>query len=136
MNKKVWLGFIVSFIVLEILSFIVNGVLLMKDYDALKNVYRPEMKLYIIHLSNIFFSFFFAFIFSKGHEDKGPVEGLRYGLYIGLMVFLPAAYNQYAVFPLPYGLTVKWFVLSLISCMIAGLSLALVFKGHKGAARG
>jgi|AMFO01.1.fsa_nt_gi uncharacterized membrane protein YagU involved in acid resistance len=136
MNKRVWLGFIVALIVLEALSFLVHGVLLSKDYEATSSVWRPEgeMKYSILIITNIIFSFFFAFIFSKGYERKGLAEGLRYGLYIGLMMALPAAYNTYAVLPVTYSFALKWFIYGTISYMIAGLVLAIVFKGGKGQA--
>lgn len=136
MGRKVLIGFIVAFVVLEILSYIVNGLILMSQYEALKDVWRQDMdsKMYIFHLTNLVFAFMFAFIFSKGYEGKGIGEGVRYGFYIGVMVWIPAAYNTYASFALPYGLIWKWWVLGIIQTVIAGIAVAAVFGRGGGKA--
>ena len=129
MNKKVWLGFVAVFVVLEILSFIVNGVLLESTYRSLEKVWRPDMssKMWIFHLITLISSFFFAFIFSKGYEGKGIREGVRYGLYIGLWLSIPMAYGSYASLPIPYSLALQWFIYGVIEYIIAGIILAWVF---------
>jgi hypothetical protein len=38
---------------------------------------ETEMKFGVILVAQLFFAFFFTFIFSKGYEEKGLVEGLR-----------------------------------------------------------
>jgi hypothetical protein len=91
---------------------------------------RPEgeMKLWILPVTGLFFSFLFTFIFSKGFEGKGLLEGTRYGLYIGLMVALPMAYGAYAMMPIPYSLALQWFIYGTLEFMIAGIVLALIFR--------
>ena len=86
------------------------------------------MKLWLIPVIGLFFSFFFTFIFSKGYEGKGLLEGVRYGLYVGLMVALPMAYGSYAMMPIPYSLALQWFIYGTLEYMIAGVVLALIFK--------
>jgi hypothetical protein len=130
MNKKVWLGFIVVFIVLEILMFVVDGVLLMSTYNSIQGVWRPDMnsKIWIYHVINIFTAFFFSFIFSKGYEKKGIMEGVRYGFYIGVWMSVGMAYGSYAMIAIPYSLALKWFIYGVIEYIIAGAALAMVFK--------
>ncbi len=130
MNKKVWLGFIVVFIVLEILMFLVDGVLLMSTYNSIQGVWRPDMnsKIWIYHVINIFTAFFFSFIFSKGYEKKGIMEGVRYGFYIGVWMSVGMAYGSYAMIAIPYSLALKWFIYGVIEYIIAGAALAMVFK--------
>lgn len=105
MNKKVWLGFIAVFITLEVLDFIVHGVILASTYASI-TVWRPDMmsKIWITHLVTFIGAFFFAFIFSKGYENKGIVEGLRYGLYLGIWMSVGMAYGTYAMIAIPYPL--------------------------------
>ncbi|HUN64933.1 MAG TPA: hypothetical protein VMW43_02460 [Bacteroidota bacterium] len=132
MGKKIWIGFVVTYIITEVLDYLINGVLLGPTYDWLMRsfpgLYRPEgMKIYIFFITNIFFSFFFVYIFSRGYEGKGVLEGVRYGLYIALMVTLPAAYAEYAMHPLPYSFGLKWFLCGTAEYMIAGAVLAMIF---------
>jgi hypothetical protein len=132
MNKKIWIGFIVVYILTEVLDYLINGVFLGPIYEWLARdvpgLYRPEgMKVYIFFISHIFFSFFFVYIFSKGYEGKGIIEGARYGFYIALMVVLPAAYAEYAMHPIPYSFALKWFLLGAAEYIVAGAVLALLF---------
>ncbi|HKJ82337.1 MAG TPA: hypothetical protein VJ954_09960, partial [Ignavibacteriaceae bacterium] len=112
MNKKVWTGFIVVFIVYFLLDWLVNGVLLQSSYMAeeVAKLMRPEadIQMWIIIVCDLFYAFFFTFIFSKGFENKGIMEGVRYGFYIGMLVSLPMAYGTYAVMPVPYTLALQW----------------------------
>lgn len=130
MNKKVWIGFVAVFITFQVLDGIVNFVILDPAYKSISHLMRPEgeMKLWLIPVIGLFFSFFFTFIFSKGYEGKGSLEGVRYGLYVGLMVALPMAYGSYAMMPIPYSLALQWFIYGTLEYMIAGVVLALIFK--------
>jgi hypothetical protein len=136
MNKKIWIGFIVTYILLETLDYVINGVLMGPIYEwlmrAAPGLYRPEgMKVYIFFITNIFFSFFFVYIFSKGYEGKGILEGARYGLYIALMMLLPGAYAEYAMHPIPYSVGLKWFLYGTVEYIIAGAVLAMLFGSKK-----
>jgi len=141
MNKKIWIGFIVVYILTQVCDYLIHGVVLRPIYDWLMQsapgLYRPEgMKLYIFFITSIFFSFFFVYIFSKGYEGKGIIEGARYGFYIALMMLLPAAYAEYAMHPIPYSFGLKWFLLGTVEYVIAGAVLAMLFgskKQHAGA---
>ncbi len=128
MNKKVWLGFIAVFITLEVLDFIVHGVILASTYASI-TVWRPDMmsKIWITHLVTFIGAFFFAFIFSKGYENKGIVEGLRYGLYLGIWMSVGMAYGTYAMIAIPYSLALEWFLFGVVEYVLAGAVLALVF---------
>jgi hypothetical protein len=130
MNKKIWLGFIAVFITLQILDGIVNLFILDAAYKSISFLLRPEgeMIYWIVPIVGLFFSFFFTFIYSRGYEGKGILEGARYGLYIGLMVALPMSYSAYAVMPIPYSLALQWFVYGTIEYVIAGMVLAMVFR--------
>ncbi|MGA7839115.1 MAG: hypothetical protein WB996_14180 [Ignavibacteriaceae bacterium] len=132
MNKKVWTGFIVVFIVYFLLDWLVNGVLLQSSYMAeeVAKLMRPEadIQMWIIIVCDLFYTFFFTLIFSKGYENKGAMEGVRYGFYVGMMVSLPMAYGTYAVMPVPYILALQWFLYGLAVNIICGVVLTFVMK--------
>lgn len=131
MNKKVWMGFIAVFITMEILSFVVNYLILGSTYDANKALWRTDMmsKMWIFHVITLVGSFFFTFIFSKGYEGKGIAEGVRYGAYIGIWMSIGMAYGTYAMIAIPYSLALQWFIYGIIQYIIGGVVLALVFGG-------
>lgn len=129
MNKKVLLGCVAVFITIQALDFLVHGVLLASTYASLASLWRPDMdsKVWIMWVVTFIGSFLFSFIFSKGYENKGIGEGLRYGFYIGVWMSTGFAYGTYAMIAIPYSLALQWFIYGVIEYVIAGAVLALVF---------
>jgi hypothetical protein len=128
--KKVLLGFAVVFVVLVVLDLLIHNVLLAGAYESMQNVWRSDMaqKMWILYIVKLFVAFFFSFIFSKGYENKGIAEGVRYGFYMGLLLGVPYAYGTYASFAIPYYVALQWFIYALVEYIIAGIALALVFR--------
>ncbi len=129
MNKKLWIGFVLVFVAMEILSFVVDGLLLGAAYMSVK-IWRADMAsfMWIYHVIMLVGAFFFTFIFSKGFEGKGIPEGIRYGLYIGIWMSIGMAYGTYAMVDIPYSLALQWFVYGIIEYIIYGIILALVYQ--------
>jgi cellulose synthase/poly-beta-1,6-N-acetylglucosamine synthase-like glycosyltransferase len=138
MNKKLIIGAVAVYVVFSLLDWLVNAVLLAPTYETIKHLLRPqeEMKMWVIFVSYLFLAFFFTFIWSKGYEGKGIMEGVRYGFYVALMMVLPYSYMQYAVMPVPYSLTITSFLCGTVEFVICGVVLALIWgaKGKEGSA--
>lgn len=130
MNKRIWIGFVSVFVTTQVIEGLVNFLLLGPIYSSYSHIWRPitEVKLWMLPVTGLFFSFFFVFIFSKGYEGKGVLEGIRYGFYVALMVVLPNAYGNYATMQIPYALVLQWFTYGTMEYVIAGVVLATVFK--------
>jgi hypothetical protein len=135
MSKKVWLGFIVVLVLMEIANYVEHTLLLGSTYESLKNLWRPDYmsQMWIYQVITVIGAFFFTFIFSKGYEGKGIAEGIRYGLYIGIWMSVGMAYGTYAMIAIPYSMALQWFIYGVIFSIIYGIALALVF-GKKQAA--
>ncbi len=135
MNKKFWLGFIAVFVTAEILSFLVDGFLLKADYEAMAHLWRPDMMsfMWVYHVLMLVGAFFFTLIFSKGYEGKGIMEGVRYGLYIGIWMSMGMAYGTYTMIAIPYSLALKWFLLGIVQYIIMGIVVAAVYGKKKTA---
>ena len=137
MNKKLWIGFIVIFIAMAVLNMIIHGFILSSTYqtDEVSKIMRPESEMnsmmWIYYVVYIIQAFFFTFIFSKGYEGKGIMEGVRYGLYMGLLMATPMAYASYAMYPMPYSLALQWFIYGMIQYIILGILIALVYKKNR-----
>ena len=133
MNKKLWLGFVVVFVVMSVTSIILHGVILSSTYksDQMMKLLRPESEMnsmiWIYYVVYLILSFFFTLIFSKGYEGKGIMEGVRYGFYMGMMMATPMAYASYAMYPMPYSLTLQWFIYGIIQYIILGIVVAIVY---------
>src|SRR6266853_1866872 len=118
MNKKLWIGYVVVFVVMVLTNFVIHGVLLSSIYhsDEMKMMMRPEaeQRVWIHIVTAAIASFFFTLIFSKGYEGKGLAEGMRYGFYVGMLVSIPMAYDTYAAMPIPYSLALQWFLYGIV----------------------
>ena len=112
------------------LGYLVHGVILRATYDSLKNVWRPDMpsKMWIEWLDGFIVSFLFTYIFTKGYQGKGIMEGLRFGLVIGLFVSIPMAYGTYMIIPIPYSLALEWFLYGTAQAILLGAVAAAVYK--------
>ena len=132
MTKKIWIGSVAVFVTTQFIEGFLNLFLLGPVYSSYPQIWRPlaEMELWIIPLGGVFFSFFFVFIFSKGYEGKGLLEGVRYGLYVALLVALPTSVSNYAMMQIPSSLAVQWVTFSALEYVIAGAILSGVFQLH------
>jgi len=128
--KNFFITFIVIYILGGILNFVIHGILLMDTYDALSAIWRPDMErlMWLQYVTPLFLSFFFVYIFAKGREGKGVMEGLRYGLIIWGFLSIPSIYGQYMVYPIPYSLVLKWLVSDLVILVILGITVSLVYN--------
>lgn len=129
MDKRIWIGTAVVFVVIALLDLVINMVVMADDYAATAALWRPEaeMKVWLFYVVYAFTAFFFTLIFSKGYEGKGIAEGARYGFYVGMLMAVPMAYGSYAAMPIPYGFALKWFLSGLLEYIVAGIALAAVF---------
>lgn len=128
--KKFLIAFVVLYIVFNLLGLLIHVVLLSADYQQLENVWRSDMNKYmwVSYVTGAFYCFFFVFIFARGQENKGIIEGVRYGLIIWAFYSIPVLYNQFMVYPLPYNLILKWLFSDLVLVVILGILTALLYK--------
>lgn len=131
--KKVLWGFVAVFVAINILDYIIHGVILKSAYEETANLWRPDMDslTWIYLIISLIGSFFFSFIFSKGYEGKGWMEGARYGLYIGIWLSVGMAYGMYAMIAIPYALAFQWFIYGIIEYVLCGIILSFVFGMEK-----
>lgn len=133
-TKKFWIAFVVVFVLLELMNYLIHGVILSSTYseESVKQLFRPQeemqSKMWIIWLTDLIWAFFFVFVFVKGYENKGIIEGVKYGVYIGLFFGLVMSYQGYAISPMPYSLALTWFLVSFVQCIILGVVAAAIYK--------
>ena len=130
-NKKVWMGAIGVFLGFVALEALGNFVVLKSTMDSIKNLMRPEAelnaKMWILFVTYAFFAYFFSWIFSKGYEGKGMMEGIRFGLAIGLMFQLSFSYSLYVYMPFPYSFALSTFLYGMVEMVVLGIIVAWIF---------
>ena len=136
-SRYVW-GSIVVFVYLVLVEWLFHGVIMSGFYNDAIQLLRPETEAsgYTIWmlLGFLILAFGFSFIYTKGYEGKGLVEGLRYGLYVGFAFSVSSSLIFYAVFPFPASWIIGWIIGDLVIMIIAGLILAAIYKPRPAAA--
>ncbi len=129
MNKKLLIGFVVVFIVGSGLEAFEHNVLLKPIYDSVPGLRRTDEGsfLWIVIASYLVWAFFLTLIFSKGYEGKGMMEGVRFGLYVSLILSVPYHYLVYASQPIPHELAFLRASIGTVQNIIYGIILALVY---------
>ena len=128
--KKFWITFVVLYVTGGILNMLIHMVWLGSTYQALTNVWRADMDKYmwIQWVTPLFYTFFFIYIFAKGLEGKGLIEGVKFGLIIWGFTSIPMIYGQFMVYPLPYHLVLKWLFADLVVLQVMGILTAIIYR--------
>ena len=130
--KRFWLSCGAVYIVAQVLGFLIHNVLLAETYLSLAEVWRPEAemmsKMGLMFLTSAVWTVLFCYIFTRGYEGKGAMEGIRYGLLIGLFFGIPFSYESWVIYPIPLGLAHVWAISTVFTCAVYGLVAALVYR--------
>jgi len=134
MNVKrfVW-SCIAVYVVGLVLGILINGILLGATWESLVgDVMRSEEDMssvgWISFLTFAVSAVMFCYIFTRGYEGRGPMEGVRYGLLIGFWFGIVMNYQVYVNFPIPASLAHSLFIAGLFNSCVCGLVLALIYK--------
>ena len=130
-NKTFWFGFVAIFIVMQVIGYVVHEVMMADTYAALAAIFRPreemDSMMWMMMLSGAVLLFLFCYIFTKGCEGKGVMEGVRYGALMGLFLALVNV-DQHVIYPLPANVAAIWFVSVVVSLTISGAVFAAIYK--------
>ena len=130
--KRFVLACVGVYLVYQVLSFIINMFILGETYQALSHVWRPEAemmsKMWILYLTSAVWTVLFCYIFTRGYENKGVMEGVRYGLMIGLFIGIPFSYESYAIYPITIGLAHAWVIATVVIGIACGAVLAAIYR--------
>lgn len=134
MNKKKYItASLVVFVVFFILELI-NSLILGGSYENYPEFFVAGIggigTFYTI-IKSLIFGFIFCFIFAKGYEDRGILEGVRYGLWIGLLIFVYIMLSSWSIFAISKAISFLWLILGIIEMVIIGIIAAALYKPAK-----
>lgn len=134
--KKYAIPALTVFVVITIVNTVFHGVIMEKTYLQNAHLFRPMDAIcqhkYYFWLANLIFSFAFCYIYSKGHEKTDPVaQGIRFGLWISLLIWVPAAITNYTIYPHPQSLELAWLLGHTVESVLAGITAAHMFSRTK-----
>ena len=130
MNKQRYvISVLVTFVFVFLYDFMVHGFLLKDLYVQTKELWRPEeeYKMFVMTMSQLGFSAVLAYIFTLNYEGKGIGEGIRFGLYIGMLLGI-IEMGKYSYMPIPMVLMLGWVLAALLIGLGSGVVLSLVYK--------
>ena len=129
-NKRLLICTLVVFVFMFFYEFVFHGVLLHADYELLPSIMRSEEAsqglIHFLILGLLVMSWALCVIFERGYENKGLVEGARFGLLLGILMSAPSLIF-FAVMQFPGDLIVKWIIGGLLELVVAGMLLATVY---------
>jgi len=137
--KKLLLAALFVLVARVVLDFIFHTLILGGSYAALTQVgmFRPDSEIasyfWVNIITYLVFCFFFVLIFVKGYENRGLMEGIRYGIYIAIFFTFVGSFNIFVTFGIPYWLAWAWIAIDFIEFIIMGIIAALVYKPRPGA---
>lgn len=128
--KRFLLAALAVFVTFQVLDFLIHGLYLAPTYEALASIWRPDMMelMWVMYCTGAVLALLFVYIFVKGYQGKGIMEGVRYGLVIGLLMTVVGGLNQFVIYPVPLDLVIKWIVYGLAEFIVAGVVTALIYK--------
>jgi len=130
MMKRVIGAVVAAFVVIQILDFLVHGVLLKATYEASATLWRPEaeMKMGLMFFTSLCFVIAFVLIFHLFFKEKSVKTGTLYGAIFGLGIGISMGYGMYAVMPMPYILAFGWCFGALLDMTVAGAVIGGILK--------
>jgi len=130
MLKKFILGIIAVFVAIQIMNFLLHGLILSGIYMSTASIWRPDMQrlMWVMYVSTFISTIAFVYIYYKLIGNKSTFRGLWYGLSYGIAVGVGMGYSTYAMFPIPYVLAVSWFIGCIVEYGVAGLIAGLIIK--------
>ncbi|TDJ35416.1 MAG: hypothetical protein E2O56_01055 [Gammaproteobacteria bacterium] len=133
MNTKSFaITVVVLYVLQQVLGYLMHQVWLTPVYEELAAVFRPraemDQMLWIFFATSAVWVLVFTYIFVRGREGKGIMEGVRYGALMGLFYNLTIAYDSYVIYPITSSLALKWFLGGIAISIILGVVASLVYK--------
>ena len=129
---------VAAFVVIAVVNFVMHGILLSGVYQRAASAFRPEADVqrifWLMYVGYVVFVFPFTFIYTKGYErDRGGVgQGLRFGLYVGVMIGGLESLVWYVVLPVPGALAAYWFIAYVVMAVAAGATVGAIYRPDRG----
>lgn len=130
-NKRFFLAWIVVFAFIFLFEFAFHGTIMKAMYEQTAGLWRNEANMRHLFpwavMGQFLMAGIFCYIFTKGYEGKGTIEGLRYGLLIGIL-FAPENLILHTVAPYPPLMIVRWIGGGLVEAILAGVLVGIIYR--------
>jgi hypothetical protein len=125
-------GFVAMFLLSLVFHLSVDDFL---DAAFSSNMLRPDANIVSVVLGYVVAAFLMAYIYPIGYKSGKPImEGLRFGLLMGLLITLPVVFDYYGILDLPFAATWVDALYHVVEKIVGGVVIALVYGSGAGAA--
>jgi hypothetical protein len=130
MAKRTVLAIIAVFVAMQVLDFLLHGVILRSTYEATASLWRPmaEMKMGLMRVVGLVAAVCFVCVYAWLVRPKCWATGLSYGLIFGVGTGVPMGFGTYCYTPIPESIAVTWCLGSVVEATIAGLLVGWILK--------
>ena len=122
---------VIGFVYIFICDYAVHGVLLITEYARTPALWRDAEQAEGLYLYYLLLQLLIvataAFIFTRHYENKGIMEGVRFGFYMGILVGLHSAI-RYFIMPIDWTLAAYWFVMFIVKFIGLGIIFSFICK--------
>ncbi len=127
--KRFIISVLVVFLTIFATDFVFHTILFESLYSATSHLWRgeDEMLMAPMLISQIGFALILSFIYIKNYENRGLEEGLRFGLYFGLLLSV-IQIGKYSYLPVPFQLIEAWVLVDMVQCLLSGVLLSIIYK--------
>ena len=129
--RRLALAAVVAWIVSMVIGYVVNEILLKDVYAQFASIMRSQadMNLPLGFAASLLGFFAFTYAYAKGYEGgSGMVEGMRFGVLVGILLICFAVVWQYVVYPVSGQLLVYWIIDTIVEFAIYGMIVGYVYK--------
>lgn len=133
MDKRFWISGVAMSVAALMLGFVVHGLLLKSDYEALVGTVMrsPEESQVYFHwmlIAHVLIGFSMTWIYRQGFAvGRPPVgQGIRFGLAMALFSTVPVYLIYYVVERLPSSLVQKQIAFDTLAMLLLGVLVAVL----------
>lgn len=130
--RRLWLPMLLAFVAFEVVDRIGHGAILNWNlFHDFPNVWRAmdARTFWFPILGRVVLAVMFVLVFTKGYEGRGGGEGLRFGVWMTLLLYLPLALAYFGHYRLRPAWVAGDFLVGVVSCLLAGWVVGATYKG-------
>jgi hypothetical protein len=138
-NARVAIAGVAAFVVDSVYGFLVYGQAMTKEFQVYPGIFRtPDAQMaYLpgLFLATLIAMLVMAYVYAKGYEGRGVIEGVRFGACIGVFNAAYVAWVSHATMQIDLRLTVLMMIAGFVEWIVVGIALGAVYKSARPAAR-
>ena len=129
--NRLGLPIILVFVVFAVVDWVGHGMMDFQMFKDSAELWRQAGPLTYtsIYLGYLALAVLFCLVYSKGYEGRGAGEGLRFGMWMALLVYLPNALIAYGHYKMGPRAAAADFLVNVVACLVAGWVLGATYKG-------